>query len=142
GQNVLCVLLDSVQSQANRLEEALRDERTTRRVRLPAISVDFSAFPDVADVGSITSLDAPHRVFDAIIRDAEWPSANGAGVIFRESEPGRRLLAATPRRAKALFELSPTALLFGAWNSTSGAGAFGARFPRCLVSEIVGVGVA
>ena len=142
GQNVLCVLLDSVQSQANRLEEALREECAARRVRIPVITVDFSASSDVADVGSITSLDAPHRVFDAIIRDSELPTATGAGTVFRESEAGRRLLQATQHRARALFELSPTALLFGAWNSTGGAGAFGARFPRCLVSEIVGIGVA
>lgn len=142
GQNVLCVVLDSVQSQANRFEEALQQERAAGRVAVPIVGVDFSAYPDVADLGAITTLDAPHRIFDATIRDAELPATNGTGTVFRDSPPGRRLLAATPQRARALFELAPTALLFGAWNSTTGTGNLGARFPRCLVSEIIGIGVA
>jgi CRISPR-associated protein Csb1 len=32
--------------------------------------------------------------------------------------------------------------LFGAWNSTGEGGGIGAKFPRCIVSEIIGVGVA
>jgi CRISPR-associated protein Csb1 len=32
--------------------------------------------------------------------------------------------------------------LFGAWNSTGEGGGIGAKFPRCVVSEIIGVGVA
>jgi hypothetical protein len=38
-----------------------------------------------------------------------------------------------------LLEASPTALLFGAWHSTGEGGGLGAKFPRCLVSEIVAV---
>jgi CRISPR-associated protein Csb1 len=38
--------------------------------------------------------------------------------------------------------LSPATLLFGAWNSTGEGGGIGAKFPRCIVSEIIGVGVA
>jgi len=42
-------------------------------------------------------------------------------------------------RLTALLEASPTALLFGAWHSTGEGGGLGAKFPRCLVSEIVAV---
>src|SRR3954470_10371847 len=63
GKDVLCVLIDSVQSQANRLEEALKGARGPD-VSFPAIAVDFSK-TEVGDLGQITSLDAPHRVFDA-----------------------------------------------------------------------------
>jgi CRISPR-associated protein Csb1 len=37
--------------------------------------------------------------------------------------------------------VSPNALLFGAWNSTGQGGGLGAKFGRCLVSEIVAVNV-
>lgn len=135
GADVLCVLIDSVQSQANRLEEALREARGSG-IAFPAISVDFSG-TDVGDIGRITSLDAPHRVFDAIIRDSELD-----GVRFRDTEPGRKLLASKTTNARAVYELSPTALVFGAWNSTGEGGGLGAKFPRAVVSEIVGIGVA
>src|SRR5215472_15768388 len=42
GQDVSCVLIDSVQSQANRLEEALKEARDTGALKFPLISVDFS----------------------------------------------------------------------------------------------------
>lgn len=136
AENVLCVLIDSVQSQANRLEEALRIQRDGGALSFPAIAVDFSD-TEVADIGRITTLDAPHRVFDAIIRDSELN-----GVRFRDTEQGRRLIEAKSHNARAVYELSPTALVFGAWNSTGEGGGLGAKFPRCVVSEIVGVGVA
>ena len=136
GENVLCVLIDSVQSQANRLEEALRAARDSGVVGFPLIAVDFSK-TEIPDIGRITTLDAPHRIFDAIIRDAELE-----GVRFRETEPGRRLIEAKAQHARAVYELSPTALVFGAWNSTGEGGGLGAKFPRCVVSEIIGVGVA
>lgn len=135
GSNVLCVLIDSVQSQANRLEEALRDARGDG-LSFPVIAVDFAG-TDIHDIGRITTLDAPHRVFDAIIRDAEL-----AGTRFKDTDAGRRLVGAKAQNARAVYELSPTALLFGAWNSTGEGGGLGAKFPRAIVSEIIGVGVA
>src|SRR5580698_2114119 len=59
GDNVLCVLVDSVQSQANRLEEALLRARRHDAIAFPAITVDFAGTA-VADIGEITTLDAPH----------------------------------------------------------------------------------
>lgn len=134
-QTVWCVLIDSVQSQANRLEEALKAERGEDLV-FPVIAVDFGG-TDVDDIGRITTLDAPHRVFDAIIRDSEHK-----GTRFKETEAGKRLVTAKAQNARAVYELSPTALVFGAWNSTGEGGGLGAKFPRCVVSEIIGIGVA
>ena len=76
GADVPCVLLDSVQSQANRLEEALLKAVRRGLFKLPYISVDFSGQKganqiEIGDLGEVTSLDAPHRVFDAIIRDSQ-----------------------------------------------------------------------
>ena len=133
-----CVLLDSVQSQANRMELALRDLLRSGRVWIPHILVDFEGArdgeEDLSDLGQLTSLEAPHRVFDAIFRDSVI-----GGVEFWQTEAGRALIGAKPEQAEALFELSPTALVFGCWHSTGQGGGLGAKFPRALVSEIVGV---
>src|SRR5205085_423684 len=77
---------------------------------------------------------APHRVYDAILRDSLLD-----GEPFMKSNLGLRLAEAKPSDVTALLEASPTALLFGAWHSTGEGGGLGAKFPRCLVSEIVAV---
>jgi CRISPR-associated protein Csb1 len=135
GKEVWCVLLDSVQSQANRLEEALLEAAKEKRIALPYLSVDFAS-AGFNSIGEITSLDAPHRIFDAILRDSLLD-----GTPFRESEVGKSLEEATARDATAILEASPTALLFGVWNSTGEGGGIGAKFPRAIVSEIVGIDV-
>ena len=132
-----CVLIDSVQSQANRLEEALRDLRLQGRLGFPVIAVDFSASDDLTDIGTVDTLQAPHRVFDAIIRDTMID-----GTPFGQSAEGQALVRAKPDAARAIYELSPSALVFGAWNSTGQGGGLGAKFPRAVVSEIIGIGVA
>ena len=133
GDVVCCVLIDSVQSQANRLEEALLAAAERGRIRLPYVTVDFSG-ADLDPLERITSLDAPHRVYDAILRDSLLH-----GEPFMQSAAGRRLAAAKPADATALLESSPTALLFGAWHSQGEGGGLGAKFPRTLVSEIMGI---
>lgn len=131
--DVWCVLIDSVQSQANRLEEALLAAAEQGGVRIPYVTVDFRA-ANLEPLERITSLDAPHRVYDAILRDSLMD-----GEPFMQSQVGRRLAAAKPADATALLELSPTALLFGAWHSQGEGGGLGAKFPRALVSEIMGI---
>jgi CRISPR-associated protein Csb1 len=135
GRDIWCVLVDSVQSQANRLEEALLEAMRQGTIKVPHVSVDFRG-TGLDGLTEITSLDAPHRVYDAILRDSSLD-----GQPFMKSELGVRLAQAKPADATALLETSPTALLFGAWHSTGEGGGFGAKFPRCLVSEIVAVDV-
>jgi CRISPR-associated protein Csb1 len=134
GTEVWCVLVDSVQSQANRLEEALLAAVRDRTISLPHVAVDFTQDEELASIGKITSLDAPHRVYDAILRDSLLD-----GQPFMKSVLGLRLAEAKPNDATALLEASPTALLFGAWHSTGEGGGLGAKFPRCVVSEIVAI---
>lgn len=134
GKDVWCVLVDSVQSQANRLEESLL-EATRDGMPIPHVVVDFSE-ADLEGITEITSLEAPHRVYDAILRDSLLN-----GEPFMSSDEGKRLAKAKAEDASALLELSPTALLFGAWHSTGEGGGLGAKFARCLISEIVGVDV-
>ncbi len=132
GREVRCVLLDSVQSQANRMEEALQVLWADRRIALPVIAVDFRAV--AADVGIVTSLTAPHRIADALLRDSLLD-----GTLFRLSAIGKSFTDATARNAAALFKVCPTGLLFGLWDSTGPKGGLGSKFARALVSEIVGI---
>lgn len=134
GEDVWCVLIDSVQSQANRLEESLL-AAIADGLPVPHVAVDFSG-SGLDGIDRITSLEAPHRIYDAILRDSELD-----GVSFMKSEVGQRLSKAKPEDASAILEVSPTALLFGAWHSTGEGGGLGAKFARCLTSEIIGVGV-
>lgn len=133
GTTVWCVLIDSVQSQANRLEEALLTSAEQGQIQIPYVTVDFRG-TGLDPLERITSLDAPHRIYDAILRDSLVGDEP-----FMQSQAGLRLAEANPANATALLELSPTALLFGAWHSQGEGGGIGAKFPRALVSEIMGI---
>jgi len=129
---IISVLLDSVQSQANRMEQALLDAHRANVLKFPLLQVDFSdQFPDI---GIITTLDAPHRIADAIFRDSLLD-----GEKFRESSVGKAFTASNIRNATGLFKYCPHALIFGIWDSTGADGAMGNKFQRALVSEIVGI---
>ena len=135
GTDVVCVLIDSVQSQANRLEEALERAAEEKRISLPRIYVDFAS-TGLNSVPDVSVLTAPHRIFDAILRDS-----NLGGVAFGKSAVGEALKKAKPHDATAILKAAPTALLFGCWNSTGEGGGLGAKFARAIVSEIIGIGV-
>jgi CRISPR-associated protein Csb1 len=135
-QTVETVLLDSVQSQANRMELALLRAYDGGRLKMPMLAVDFAGDKSdqtLAEVGRITALEAPHRMCDAIFRDATYN-----GRPFREAGPGEKLNSAKTTAATSVFELCPTALIFGFWDSTGPRGGLGAKVQRALVSEIVG----
>ena len=139
GESVPCVLIDSVQSQANRMEEALQQAVDDQRLKLPVVTVNFPPPGDGEDdlkfhVGRITSLQAPHRLADAILRDSQID-----GKPFRQSDLGSHIDAASLQNATPLFELGPHTLVFGMWDSTGPRGGLGAKFERAIVSEIVGV---
>lgn len=135
GLKVPCVLLDSVQAQANRLEEALQRAIDSGRLKdVPVLNVDFTGLGLLDEVGRISSLEAPHRIADAILRDSLH-----AGQPFRKSELGKSLDQASLQNATPLYKLCPTALIFGLWDSTGPKGGLGAKFQRALVSEIIGV---
>jgi CRISPR-associated protein Csb1 len=135
GRDVTCVLIDSVQSQANRMEEALEALWAERKIALPVVSVDFSAI--APEVGRVTSLTAPHRIADALLRDSLLDDR-----LFRLSDIGKSFTDASIKNATALFKVCPTGLVFGLWDSTGPKGGLGAKFQRALVSEIVGINAA
>ena len=136
---VECVLLDSVQSQANRAEEALKLAIERGEIALPLIEVDFAEANEgfLVDIPTLTSLDVPHRLADAILRDSQLSD----GTRFSESEYARRWSRSGTANATAIYELCPTALVFGLWGSPKKPGGLGAKFERAYVSEIVAVDV-
>lgn len=152
GEDVKCVLLDSVQSQAARMEESLvrltkgeyrvqasgggGGSATVARDSVPAIPkvvVDFTDSAGVSDIGEVSSMELPHRIFDAAIRDSMLD-----GRLFPETEIGAEVSSATPRNASPILKYSATSLVYGAWKSYWG-GTLAAKFQRCITSEIIGV---
>jgi CRISPR-associated protein Csb1 len=117
------------------MEAALQEAVDTGSLKLPLIVVDFSKAELPEPVGKLTSLQLPHRFADAILRDCEH-----GGKRFRESAVAKGLNSATPLNATPLFELCPTALVFGAWDSTGPKGGLGTKFERAIVSETTGFG--
>lgn len=133
GKSVTTVLLDSVASQANRMEEALLEAHRSGELQFPLVEVDFSNVPGLEDLDRISSLQAPHRIADALLRDSLLD-----GVPFRLTDAGREFTDSRPNHATGMFKHCPTALIFGCWDSTGPKGGLGSKFARCLVSEIVG----
>lgn len=133
GRDAPCVILDSVQSQANRMEGGLLELWRSEQLELPVVQVDFAS-AGLPEFGTVTSLDAPHRIFDAILRDSLLD-----GVPFPETTIGRSIERASTADATSLFGCCPTVLLLGGWNSTGKRGGLGVKFARCLVSEVVGI---
>ena len=131
GDAVDRVVLDSVSSQANRIEEALLDAITAGDLAVPVTAVDFGA-AGLAGLDRITDYDAPHRIFDALLRD----SFDGND-LFRNGPTGRAITEASARNAAAMFHHSPHTLVLGGWDSTGPKGGRGAKYERALTSEIV-----
>ena len=127
-----CVLLDSVASQANRMELALLSACRAGSIRLPMLEVRFDQ-DELRRKFTVTSLEAPHRVADALFRDSRLD-----GKMFRSSAPGKLLDQAGVTNATGIFGICPTALAFGFWHSTGPRGGSGAKFQRAITSEIIG----
>jgi len=122
-----CILVDSVPSQANRLEEhALR---CGAELGLPDIKVRFTG---LANETPLSVMEAPHRVFDSLLRDSELGAEP-----FRSSTIGQSLINSTTSNATALLQYAPLTLLLGGWDSRRKSGAF--RLARALVSELIAV---
>ena len=136
-REVDCVVLNSVSSEANHAEVALLEAIRREQIRLPLIEVDFSeANSDfLKPQQNLTSLEVPHRLADAILRD----SVLADGTRFSKSEHAKKWSAANLWNATPIYELCPTALVFGMWGSPEKPGGLGAKFERAFVSEIIAV---
>ncbi|CAN5397921.1 hypothetical protein BH24ACT9_BH24ACT9_11930 [soil metagenome] len=136
GVSVDAVVLSSVAAQANNMELQLLDAVRDGELSLPLVSVDFSGFQDIAGFDRISSLEASHRIFDAVLRD----SLHGE-VLFRLSEVGQEITEASNRDAVALYRYNPATLLFGGWDSTGPKGGRGSKYERAITSEVVAIGI-
>jgi CRISPR-associated protein Csb1 len=136
-REVECVLLNSVQSEANAAELALLNAIEHEQISIPLIEVDFSEANTQfqKDLPNLTSLEVPHRLADAILRD----SMLSDGTRFSKSQYATRWRRSNLWNATAVYELCPTALVFGMWGSPEKPGGLGAKFERAYISEIVGV---
>ena len=134
-KTVDCVLLDGVQSQANRIEEALQQAIDDGAIKMPLIVVNFGE--TVADVQRVTSLQAPHRAADAILRDSliEQVDPNDKekklSIPFRKSEVGKAITDSSLANATGLFRYCPHARFLGVWDSTGPKGGLGRSLPEC-----------
>lgn len=104
-REVDCVLLDSVQSQSNRAEEALKLAIERGLIELPLIEVDFRAANQKfrSDIANLTSLDVPHRLADAILRDSELED----GTRFSKSTYAQQWGKSNLWNATAIYNLCP-----------------------------------
>ncbi len=135
-ESVDCTIIDSVQSQANRMEDALLEDIRAGHLHLPHIATDFSGVEGLEKpVGTITCFEAPHRIFDAILRE----SVDETGKHFPLTALGKSVINANSKDASAIFGVSPASLLFGSWDSTGVSGGLGEKYTRCVVSELVAV---
>lgn len=131
GETVRTVTLLSVAAAANAMETALKN----CGVEFPKIVTSFLG-TNFQDLGEISSLDAPHRTYDAILRDSLVADEK---VVFDKSTIGQELATASVRNATPLLRYDPIALVLGVWNSTSATGGRGTKIARRIVSEIIGL---
>ncbi len=127
------IIIDNVPSQANRLEEALRRNRSSSRV--PELVLDLSSLAGLPAhlPRRISSLEFPHRNADAYLRDAQLD-----GTDFVGTEIGRAIFGATAQTCGPLMAWFPQALLYGFWQSHLGKKRSNTKHARAWVSEIIG----
>lgn len=111
-------LIDSVGSQANRLEAIFL--RSPYRDLVPQVTVEVNG-------RSVSILQAGHRAADAVFRFSDLnPRFQAAFLAYRDAGD-----------AEPLAKLAPLSLVFGAWDSR----ATGAKIPRLIESTIRAYGV-
>ncbi|MCP5229390.1 type I-U CRISPR-associated RAMP protein Csb1/Cas7u [Accumulibacter sp.] len=96
------VSIDSAASFANRMEDQLK-------------RADLGFDPLRVHVAgrTLSTLEMPHRAYDAILRDA-WLD----GKSFRNTTIGQEVISACATNASAMLRYDPSVLLFGGWDST------------------------
>lgn len=105
--------IDSVGSQANRMEPMFKEPPLAGLV--PQIAVTLG------DDKTLSMLDAGHRLGDALVRSTELKNAaHDAFAAFQRGD------------AEPIARLSPTSIVFGAWDSRGE----GAKLPRIVQSVI------
>ena len=131
GKERQAVLLDSVQSQANRIESAILDAHRRKKIAYPDITLVVNASTGRE---TYSVLELSHRVYDAALRMSTYDK-----IPFAQSEPGKAIYAARTEKATGLYKHAPITLALGGWDSHGGGGPLVAKLPRLITSEIVGL---
>lgn len=121
------VVVDSKQSQLNRVEQTLQqavDAASNPWDRLPRVRVTYGE-------DTYTDLTLPHRVYDGHIR-----AGTVDGQPTTQSPAYRAVRDATPLNARPLLEMSPVTLVFGGWDASRKARQ--GRWRSALVGEVIG----
>ena len=131
GVSQPAVLVDSKQSQLNRVEAALQlaiEQGHPTLSRLPRIEVRYER-DGVTETYSDLTL--PHRGFDGHIR-----AGTSGGEPVTRTDEYRAIRNATAGNARGLLDASPASLIFGSWDSTRATRQ--GRWRSALVGEIIG----
>lgn len=127
------VELDSTGSAANRIEDALLDLHRAGEYPLPVASTTIDTGDDRPI--TVTTLEMPHRSFDAWLRLAE----DADGLKFEDSPRGHDLTLAHTRALDALLETSTHDLLLGVWDSHRKGPHGQLRIARSLTTSLIGI---
>jgi CRISPR-associated protein Csb1 len=97
--------IDSVASQANRMEPLFKDERY--RGLVPQIEFDLGKDKEDGSARTVSLLELAHRAGDAVVRSSDLAAKMDAAfkALLRRHDAG------------PLVKLAPTSLVFGAWDS-------------------------
>lgn len=125
------VVLDSPQSQSNRIEEALLAAHRRGDIQYPDIEISV---PSPMGTEHYSILQLSHRIYDAALLLTEQN-----GTPFKQTSIGQAVYSARLDRATGLYEHAPVTLVLGGWDSHSGGGPLSAKIPRVATSEIIGV---
>lgn len=126
------VLIDSSQSQTNRIEALLHSailDGNPVLNRIPRIQVTYAWG---GETETYTDFTLPHRAYDAHIR-----AGSVRGVPTTEHPAYRAARDSTPLDASALMALSPISLLFGSWDASRRSRQ--GRWASAVTGEIIGV---
>lgn len=134
GKQREAIELDSVGSAANRIEEVLLALKLADRYPLPVTTTTIE--PTGLDPITVSTLEVPHRVFDAWIRLSDAPDGSGK---FEDSEHGRELTLAHQRALDPILETSAHDLLFGVWDSQRKGPHGQVRVARSLTTTLIGL---
>jgi CRISPR-associated protein Csb1 len=118
GDGTRVALVDSVGSQANRMEPLFKEGRFKDLV--PEITIAYGDEKKGSD-GSLSLLEAGHRLGDAVVRCTSL-----------KDEAHRAFVALGRGDAVPMAKLAPTSLVFGAWDSRD----TGIKVPRIVQAVI------
>ncbi len=133
GELRTVVIVDSKQSQLNRLEAAIAlaiADGHPLLSRLPRL--ELVVVRDGVERRRLWDLELPHRPFDAHFRVG---TIGGQSAI--DNEKYKSIRDATPANARALLDNSPLSLVLGCWDSSRPSGQWRGR--SVLTGEIIGV---